>query len=44
MMLGKVVGKVVGAFAPVHQEMALLDLVADPVEAHVHRGTIQCSH
>ncbi len=37
MALGKVVRQVVGAFAPMNKEVALLYAVAFPVEAHVNR-------
>ncbi len=35
MVLGEVVGQIVGATAPVDEELALGDVVFDPVEAHV---------
>ena len=35
MVLGGVVGQIVGATAPVDEELALGDVVFDPVEAHV---------
>ena len=34
-MFGEVVGEIVGAAAPVDDELALADAVADPVETHV---------
>jgi hypothetical protein len=36
MMLGKVVGEIVFTCTPMNNELALLDSVADPVEAHVY--------
>jgi len=36
MMLGKVVGKVVAAFAPTDNVLVLGDVVLDPVKTHVH--------
>jgi hypothetical protein len=35
-MLGKVVGEIVFTCTPMSNELALLDSVADPVEAHVY--------
>jgi hypothetical protein len=35
MVLGEVVGQIVGATPPVDEELALGDVVFDPVEAHV---------
>jgi hypothetical protein len=36
MMLGEVIGQVIATAAPVYQELALLDTVFDPIEAHIH--------
>ncbi len=36
MMLCEVVGEVLSAGLPVDDELVLLDLIANPVEAHVH--------
>ena len=35
-MFGEVVGQIVGTAAPVDKELALVDAVSDPVEAHVN--------
>ena len=35
-VLGEVVGKVVGAFAPMDEVVALCNTIFDPVESHVH--------
>jgi hypothetical protein len=37
-MLGEVVDKVFSAGSPVDDELVLLDSIANPVEAHVHRA------
>ena len=35
-MFGEVVGQIVSPAAPVNDELALVDAIADPVETHVH--------
>ena len=35
-VFGVIVGKILGAFAPVDEEMALADTIAYPIEAHIH--------
>jgi len=35
-MLGKVVSQIVGATAPMDKELLLLDVIADPIKAHVN--------
>ena len=35
-MLGKIIGLVNGAFAPVNKELALAHAITDPVVSHVH--------
>jgi hypothetical protein len=36
MLFGKIIGIVVGTFAPIDNELPLSDAVANPVKAHVH--------
>ena len=35
-MLGKIIGKIVDAFFPMHDELSEADSVANPIEAHVN--------
>ncbi len=37
MLFSEVIGEITGAWGPIDVELALLDLIADPIKSHIHR-------
>ena len=43
-VLGKIIGKICGARAPVYIELVLLDTILNPIETHVHGSGLTLFH